>query len=53
VVADKRERPWVDDLPGDGDFAGVGEAEQAENGILYGLNPVRIIEVIGIATGCA
>ena len=26
---------------------------QAENGIFYGLNPVRIIEVIGTATGCA
>ena len=53
VVADKRERPWVGDLPGDGEFAGAGEAEQVENGIFYGLNLVRIIEVIGIATGCA
>ena len=45
--------PWVGDLPGDGEFAGAGEAEQVENGIFYGLNLVRIIEVIGTATGCA
>ena len=41
------------DLLGDGEFAGAGEAEQAENGIFYSLNLVCIIEVIGIATGCA
>jgi len=26
----------VGDLLGDGEFAGAGEAEQAENGIFYG-----------------